>query len=200
MELKNIRCLTTTAILIAVDIVLKFTLAFKLTETLKITFAFLALAAIGMLFGPVVSGLAGIITDVVGFFIRPEGAFNPLFTIVEMVGAIIYGMFLYGLKPLKFSGGDFTFRNVMQIVRIILAKLSVIIVCNLILTPAAMILSGYSTIEAISATYWLRIVKQLAQLPIDVVLLLVVLPGIMFAYHQAVKHLPQSRKNTVKTQ
>lgn len=200
MELKSIRCLTVTAILIGIDLALKFTASIALTQTLKISFAFLALASIGMLFGPVVAGLAGIITDVIGFFIKPQGAFNPLFTIVELVGAVIYGIFLYRLNPLKFSGGDFTKHNVTQVLRIIFSKLTVVVVCNLIMTPAAMVLSGYDTIESITAKYSIRVVKQLAQFPIDVVLLLIVLPAIMFAYNRVNRSISsRGVKNTQKS-
>lgn len=190
LELKSLRCLTTTAILIALDIALKF-FSINLTETLKISFAFLALATIGMLFGPVVAGLAGIVTDVIGYFIKPSGAFNPLFTVVELVGAVIYGIFLYNLNPLKFGGGDFTRQNVFQVLRIVFAKLTVIVVCNLIMTPAAMIMSGYTTITAVTVGYPIRIAKNLAMLPVECVMLLVILPIIMFAYKQATKNLPQ---------
>lgn len=198
MELKTLRCLTVTAILIGIDLALKFTASIALTQTLKISFAFLALASIGMLFGPVVAGLAGVVTDVIGYFIKPQGAFNPLFTIVELVGAVIYGIFLYRLNPLKFSDGDNTKHNVIQVLRIIFAKLSVVVVCNLVMTPAAMVLSGYDTVESITAKYSIRVVKQLAQFPVDVVLLLIVLPAIMFAYNRANRGI--SSRASKKTQ
>ena len=97
-ELKSIRCLTVTALLIGVSVALKFVMIMP-SETLKISFAFVGLAAIGMLYGPVVAGLAGVVTDVIGFLVKPTGAFSPIFTLVEVAGAVIYGIFLYGLKP-----------------------------------------------------------------------------------------------------
>ncbi len=59
-ELKSIRCLTVTALLIGVSVALKFVMIMP-SETLKISFAFVGLAAIGMLYGPVVAGLAGVL-------------------------------------------------------------------------------------------------------------------------------------------
>ena len=106
-ELKSIRCLTVTALLIGVSVALKFVMIMP-SETLKISFAFVGLAAIGMLYGPVVAGLAGVVTDVIGFLVKPTGAFSPIFTLVEVAGAVIYGIFLYGLNPVKL---DFSSRS-----------------------------------------------------------------------------------------
>ncbi len=129
-ELKSIRCLTVTALLIGISIALKFVMIMP-SETLKISFAFVGLAAIGMLYGPVVAGLAGVVTDVIGFLVKPTGAFSPIFTLVEVAGAVIYGIFLYGLNPVKldfssktaFFGGLKT--NGFQVFRIFMAKFCV---------------------------------------------------------------------------
>ena len=51
MELRSIRCLTVTGVLIALDIVLKM-VSIRITADIKITFAYLALATVGMLYGP----------------------------------------------------------------------------------------------------------------------------------------------------
>ena len=134
-ELKSIRCLTVTALLIGVSVALKFVMIMP-SETLKISFAFVGLAAIGMLYGPVVAGLAGVVTDVIGFLVKPTGAFSPIFTLVEVAGAVIYGIFLYGLNPVKldfssrsaFFGGLKT--NGFQVFRIFMAKFCVNLFCN----------------------------------------------------------------------
>ncbi|MBQ8613536.1 MAG: ECF transporter S component, partial [Ruminiclostridium sp.] len=61
LELKSLRCITVTAMLIALNLVLK-SVTIYLSEDLKLTFSYLALASIGMLFGPSVGFIAGIIT------------------------------------------------------------------------------------------------------------------------------------------
>lgn len=78
-ELKSIRCLTVTALLIGVSVALKFVMIMP-SETLKISFAFVYFAAIGMLYGPVVAGLAGVVTDVIGFLVKPNGVFTNIHT------------------------------------------------------------------------------------------------------------------------
>lgn len=181
-ELKSIKCIVVTAVLIALDIVLK-SVSIKITDDLKITFAYLALASIGMLFGPTVGFLAGTVTDLIGFMMNPDGGFNPLFTLVEATGAMIYGIFLYNLKVVKFGNG-MTKTSIWQIVKIVLSKVTVVVICNLIMTPAAMILSGYNTLESTIVKYPARLIKNGIQCPVDCVLLILVLFPILIAYRR----------------
>lgn len=202
LELKNLRCLCVTAILIALDLVLK-SVTINVSKDLKISFAFLALASIGMLFGPVVAFLAGTVTDILGLLIANNvGAFNPMFTLIEALGAMIYGMFLYNLRfsdynlrlsTGKTAEGKFTDKNdVKQLLRIILAKVTVIIICNLILTPLALIVSASMEAGAFIyaptlAKYPVRLFKNAIQCPVDCVMLFAVLPIISTAYYRVFK-------------
>lgn len=194
-ELKDIRCLVVTAMLIALDLVLKSFCTIEVSKDLKISFAFLALASVGMLYGPVVSLLAGTVTDIIGFFITPQmGAFNPMYTIIEATGAFIYGIYLYNLrfsglnKTKKFATGN----DLKGFVRIVLAKVTVVIVCNLIMTPLANIITrsmeaGTLIYAPTLAAYPARIIKNLIQCPVDCVLLAAVLPVISTAYNSVFK-------------
>mgnify|MGYP000946199307 CR=1 FL=1 len=168
-ELKSIRCLTVTALLIGVSVALKFVMIMP-SETLKISFAFVGLAAIGMLYGPVVAGLAGVVTDVIGFLVKPTGAFSPIFTLVEVAGAVIYGIFLYGLNPVKldfssrsaFFGGLKT--NGFQVFRIFMAKFCVNLFCNVFLNTLCLtVLYGQAFMVILPA----RALKNLIMWPIS---------------------------------
>ena len=53
-ELRNIRCLATVGVFIAIFVVLDGFCSIRIGDFLKINFAYLALATIGMLFGPAV--------------------------------------------------------------------------------------------------------------------------------------------------
>ena len=180
-ELKSIRCLTVTALLIGVSVALKFVMIMP-SETLKISFAFVGLAAIGMLYG---------VTDVIGFLVKPTGAFSPIFTLVEVAGAVIYGIFLYGLNPVKldfssrsaFFGGLKT--NGFQVFRIFMAKFCVNLFCNVFLNTIAMVIMGYFAPEVFWVKITTRIVKNLTMLPIEVFILLLVLYPVMVAYRAA---------------
>lgn len=195
-ELKSLRCLCVTAILIALDLVLKSVATINVTKDMKITFAFLALASVGMLFGPVVAFLAGTVTDILGMLIANNiGAFNPMFTLIEALGAMIYGIFLYDLRfsDSNTLGGKFTNKNdIKQLLRIVLSKVTVVIVCNLILTPLALIVSnsmeaGTLVYAPVLAKYPVRLIKNAVQCPVDIVLLFAVLPIISTAYNRVFK-------------
>ncbi len=186
-ELKSIRCITVTAVLIALDIVIKsisITIPLQVGGNMKITFAFLALATIGMLYGPTVSFLAGILTDIIGYFIHPDGGFSPLFTVVEAVGGLIYGIFLYKLRPLGKISHENNKQNFLSILRIVLSKVVVVILCNLIMTPVAMVLSGYSSFEAQIATMPLKLIKNGIQCPVDCILMIIIMFPILAAYNK----------------
>lgn len=189
LELKSLRCLTVTAMLIALNLVLK-SVTIYLSDDLKLTFSYLALAAIGMLFGPTVSFMAGIVTDILGMIIaQTMGAFNPLFTIVEASGAMVYGIFLYGMKYVKIDFKDFKFLELIKHVwRIIAAKVAVVIICNIILNPLAMIIAEYWTWEvAIGVKIPTRLIKYAIQTPVDCVLMILVLYPVLLAYKTVFK-------------
>lgn len=189
LELKNLRCLTVTAMLIALNLALK-SVTIYITDDMKISFSFLALAAIGMLFGPTVGFMAGTVTDILGMLIAQNiGAFNPLFTLVEATGAMLYGLFLYKLTPIRLSKEGF--KNVtadknmlFSFLRVIGAKLSVAIVCNIIMNPLFMVLLGYWGWEtAVMVKLPARLLKNAIQCPVDIILLLLVLFPVMVAYN-----------------
>lgn len=198
LELKNLRCLCVTAILIALDLVLKTFLNVQVTEDLKISFAFVAVASIGMLYGPTVAGLACVVTDVIGYLIKPVGGFSPLFTLVEVAGGVIYGCFLYNFSPVKldFSDGKAFGKsllgNTVGVVRIAAAKVTVAVVCNLLMTPLFITIqktmeAGSYSAEVFLVGFWTRltkrVLKNLVEIPLHVAILLVALFPIMAAYN-----------------
>lgn len=73
-----------------------------LSQLLQISFAFLPIAAGGMLFGPTVGALIGAAADVLGYFVHPNGPFFPGFTLSALLSGAIYGFALYG-KPLTWK-------------------------------------------------------------------------------------------------
>ena len=100
-ELKSTRCLAVTALLIAINVTLDLLgLSIKLPPNLRIGFGFLCNASIGMLFGPVVGMMAGVCTDVLGYFAGnlSMGAYFPGYTLTAVVGGLIWGLWLYPRK------------------------------------------------------------------------------------------------------
>ena len=100
-ELRSTRCLAVTALLIAINVTLDLLgLSIKLPPNLRIGFGFLCNASIGMLFGPVVGMMAGVCTDVLGYFAGnlSMGAYFPGYTLTAVVGGLIWGLWLYPRK------------------------------------------------------------------------------------------------------
>ena len=88
-EFTKVRSLVTTSLLVAVSMVIEmFSIDIGFA---KLNFAFLAIAIIGMLFGPVVGMMAGVCTDVLGYFAGnlSMGAYFPGYTLTAVVGGLI---------------------------------------------------------------------------------------------------------------
>ena len=67
-NLKDVKALTTMSMLMALQIILGiFTI--PIGPTIKITFGYLAISCLGMLFGPVPAFLAGGIVDIISYFL-----------------------------------------------------------------------------------------------------------------------------------
>lgn len=173
MELKSIKCITTTGILIALYVVLEAFVSIKIPGIVTISFAFVPLAAIGMLFGPTVSVLAAILCDVIGAAMSGY----PLvfwYTLIAMLEALIYGFFLYGFKPEK---------NLKQQLKIIISRTIVILVVNILLNTTANYLCGYlSTDVPLYIAIGTRVLKNVLELPIDCLVLYSVLIPAKIAY------------------
>lgn len=178
----KITCIVMTALLIALSMSLEtFTIEIPFA---KINFAYIAIAAIGMLFGPTISFFAGGICDVLGFMVHPDGGFIPIYTLIAMVQGLIYGLVLYrkwgniniiekGKKGRKLT--EFA-------IRIIAARLLDVVIINLLLNTAANMHYGFIPDEAYGAAIIARVAKNALQLCADIPILLVILPVILGAY------------------
>ena len=96
-EMKSIKMLVITALMIALRIVLK-PLAIPLGPQLSIQTAMLATSLGAMIFGPVVAIPAAMISDTVGFMIYPTGDYFLPFMLTEIASTMIYALCLYRSK------------------------------------------------------------------------------------------------------
>lgn len=202
LELKSVRCIVVTALLIALELAIK-QLTITVSPDLKISFAFLAKASIGMLYGPTVSFIAGIVSDVVSFLIKPTGTFSPLFTLQEGLAGMLYGLFLYKLRMSRINFHDKPqFKqslkdNGKQIARIVLGKLSVTVGINLLYTPFALVVTnsmaaGEWVWGSVLVKYPARLLKNAIQYPVDCFMLILVLPIVATAYYMVFKENKKS--------
>lgn len=93
-ELGNLRSLTFAALIVALSIVIS-SFFIPVAENLRIYFKFLVTAVGSAVYGPVVALLVGAASDTLGFFIHPTGAYFPGYLISEMLGNLIFALFLY---------------------------------------------------------------------------------------------------------
>ncbi len=92
--LKNVRVLTTAAMLVAIAIILGF-FKIPITQLIEIRFGSLPIAAAGTLCGPIVAAIVGGLADVGGYLVKPTGPFFPGFTISGIISGLIFGVILY---------------------------------------------------------------------------------------------------------
>lgn len=157
-KLSSPKTLTGVAMLVALYTILSF-FTLNISTTCEISFAYLALGVCGMMFGPVVGGIAGAAGDILGYFVSPNGGFFPGFTLSAFIMGFLYGIFLYK-KPITLK-------------RTMLAVFIVMVVCNLVLTPIWLNIMYGTSLIALP-----RVIRNIILYPINVVLMQVVLKSV----------------------
>ncbi len=149
-RLKETKVLTFCGMMGALAVVLGYVATIKVGQYIRIGFSGLPNQVVDYLFGPWIGAIFGGAMDVIKWFASGDGNFFPGFTITAMLGAVIYGFFLYK-KPVK-------------IVNVVLSQLVVKIVCNIVLNTLWLnMLYG----QAIAAILPGRLLSNAVMLPID---------------------------------
>ncbi len=182
-ELTDLRCILVTGLLIAVSMVIE-SQTINLGFT-KINFAFLAIAAIGMLYGPVVGFAAGALCDIVGYIAYPDGGFLPLYILIGAAQGLLYGMVGYrrfATRPLYVTIREKQF-DLAILGRLFIARTIDVLVINLICNTAANYHYGFLASESsLMLAIYGRIAKNLIELPFDLLLIALILPAVLKAY------------------
>ncbi len=98
MKSKNkVKVLVNVALLVAMEVVLARFLSIN-TPIVRIGFGFVPIAICGMLYGPMMAGVAGAMSDIIGAVLFPTGAYFPGFTVSAALTGIVFGLFLYNRK------------------------------------------------------------------------------------------------------
>lgn len=181
LEIKSTRNLVLCAMMAALAIVLSSTTSFYITNDIKIGFSGLPNRLVDFMFGPVVGCIFGGLMDVIKFFIKPDGAFFPGYTLTAMAGGLIYGIFYYRLQikqpQLTTETGwpkvkAWILANTTSILLILIANVLVKFICNIGLNT---LWSSMFTGKAWIALIPTRVTKNLIQIPVDTVLHFVLL-------------------------
>jgi len=148
----SIKKLTVSSLLIAVSVVLGM-FSVQLGNFIKIGFSLITIEIIGYLFGPIIGGISGGISDILQFLARPTGPFFPGFTLNAILCGVICGIGLHNKKV-----------TIKRVSVVILIK---IIVIDFILTSIHLhLLYG----EAFRVLLVTRIIKVIAMYPINLTL------------------------------
>ena len=156
-ELRNVHSMVTCAVLVALYVAIN-SLSLFVTPTLKLTFSFLVLGMIGYRFGIATGFLGGVICDLLAYVIRPSGPLHIGFSLSTALTCAVFALFLY--------------RREIKIWRVILARTVVNIAINIALNTfwlSNLYGKGYIIL------LWERAIKNVALLPIEIVLLFIVL-------------------------
>ena len=117
-ELRDIRMLVLTALMVALRIALK-PFAIYLGPQMAIQTATLATALGAMIYGPVLAIPAAMVSDTIGFMIFPTGDYFLPFMLTEIASTMFYALCLYRAKP--------------SATRVIIARFLICFVVNVIL-------------------------------------------------------------------
>lgn len=170
-ELKDVRMLVITALMIALRVALK-PLAIPLAPQLSIQTAMLATALGAMIFGPVVAIPAAIISDTIGFIIWPTGDYFLPFVLTEIASTMAYALCLYRAKP--------------STTRVMLARFLICFVVNIVM-QSAIFAWQYDYMgnpakakEQITGIFAIaRVLKNLCMFPVESVVLTLFLRAVM---------------------
>lgn len=178
-EFKNIRSLSVAGMLLAVAIAIR-TLALDITPEIRITFAYIPIVMIAVLYGPVVCLSANVMLDFLGVLLSPKGgAYYPPLAIAPIVAGIIYGVILY--------------KKELNLILLSVSRIIVVLFCNIMLNSLILYTGffgnklNFSSKDSMHTFFvWLlpRITKNIGQLPFDIILLCVVVPLVLKAYHR----------------
>ncbi len=152
-EFKNIKSLTTVALLGAVGMIISmFTI--DVNQYLRISFESVTHGIAGMLFGPFLTGFTAVFLDTLKFLIRPVGVYFPGFAINELVIGLVYGFMFY--------------KKEITVKRVFLSRVIIVIIVNLFLTPLWLSILYGQAFELMASV---RLIKNAVMLPIDTFIL-----------------------------
>ena len=163
-ELRNTKSLVFASFIVVLRIVVK---AFKipLAAGLSLTFDCYVNSLGSLIYGSVVGLCVGAVSDTLGYLIFPSGIYFFPFIFVEMLSSFIFGLFFW--------------KKQISVLRVLTAKFTVNLVCNIILTSLFMKWMYVALGDKRAATYsiinLIRIVKNLVLFPAESVLIVLIL-------------------------
>lgn len=81
--------------------------------SIRLSFGNLPIIMSGILLGPIAGGLTGVVSDIVGVLIRPQGSFHPGFTLSAALTGILPGLVVALNSKNKFSFFNIAISNLI---------------------------------------------------------------------------------------
>lgn len=167
------RTVVFAALIIALRVAVKFA-RIPLAAGLEISFDCYVNALGSLVYGPLMGLAVGAISDTLGCILAPTGPYFLPFIVIEMSSSFLFGLFFW--------------RRELSIPRVLLAKFTVNLVCNIVLTSIVMkwdyyVFYGVEKAEAYALINLVRIVKNLVLFPLEAVLIVLVLRAAVPALH-----------------
>lgn len=178
-EYKSIRTLCIAALFVALHTVLSM-FYIPISQSLQIHFTYIADVICSIICGPLVGIICGVAADLISFMMHPEWGFFPGYTLTCVLTFVVYGLYLY--------------RRKLSVLRIFLARLTVNLLINVCLGcvwSAMLYGKGYYYYFATS------IVKNLAMLPVEVIVMCIVL-RLLLPVLTSMGLIPTQKKLSIK--
>lgn len=162
---RDIKMLAIAAVITALSIAVKqFDIKIIPPSTLIISFACYFHALGAFIYGPVLALFSGAISDTLGAVIFPQGAYFFPYIFPEMLSCFIYALFLWN-------------RDKITVSRVLLARFTVNIICNIILNSIIMkwqyiLYGGERYIPLFTSV---RIAKNLIMFPLEGILMAIII-------------------------
>lgn len=179
-ELFKLRSLIIAALFIAISVIIEsFTIT--LPFNIKINFAFIAIAAIGMICGPVMAICAAAVCDIIGYLVAPMGGFMPAYVVAAMIQGLIYGAIVYRIYyDSKEVNG---YKKKELYIRLAVARILDVALVNMVINTFLNYYYGFISEKSFFAAFLIRLPKNLIELPVDLFLLAVIMPAVLTAYN-----------------
>ncbi len=154
-ELGQVKCLTFTALMTALNILLG-TFSIPIGNIMKFNLSFIPNAILGAMYGPIPAALASGAADVIKAIVKPTGAFFPGYTVSAILVGFLYGLFLY--------------KDKVTLPRVIACEVTHRLLCSVLLY------SVWTSMLAGEAAIWVyfptRLLQSAIMLPIAVLLVM----------------------------
>ncbi len=169
----NLQMLVFAAMIVALRVAVKL-FRVPLAAGLSLSFDCYVNALGSVVYGPLMSLVVGAVSDTIGCIIAPNGPYFPPFMLVEMTSSFLFALFFW--------------KKELTLPRIVAAKFTVNLLCNVIMTSLFMkwsylVFYGVEKAQGYAIINLVRTVKSLVMFPVEATLIALVLRAAAPALH-----------------